>query len=149
MKLNQKKYLIPSLGRNQSELTTDIKMALKKLLKSTKTSFSIEKCVKIGRQHMLTIEEDHADCSEGKHLATSLIKLLEKENLSKIKENFLPLQGQLWKNWCTESKKMSRIQIDDGMSVEQHKANIKVKLDKIREDQAKKAFPMNLSLIHI
>lgn len=52
------------------------------------------------------VDEDQKDYKKAKQKAETIMALLAKQTLSKIKENLLPLQRKLWHIWCKKDKEL-------------------------------------------
>ncbi|KAL0198935.1 hypothetical protein M9458_007475, partial [Cirrhinus mrigala] len=77
-------------------------------------------------------EKDDDDCKRGRAAAQQMMSLLEKKNLSEIKESFLPHQGKLWHQWCQKNKELHRPQ---GGELEVDISRKKSQIYEIREQQ--------------
>ncbi|XP_058519444.1 interferon-induced very large GTPase 1-like isoform X2 [Ochotona princeps] len=130
-------------NRNEAELTEEITTAIRYLLKSSDTSLTIEDCSQIARQQGFLIDEDQRDCKEAKEKADTLMALLSETELSHVKENLLPLQGQLWHLWCSKDKELYHLKEKGNRSIEQHKSDIETEKQQIRKQQLTRAFPLN------
>ena len=87
-------------NRNEAELTEELTTAIKYLLEVSGTALSIEDCSQIAQKQGFMIDEYQRALKEAKEKAQTNRKLLEQSKVSQIKENLLPLQGQLWHHWC-------------------------------------------------
>lgn len=67
--------------------------------------------------------------------------LLSEMNLSHMKENVLPLQGELWHLWCKKDKELYHLREKGNKSIEQHKSELEKEKQTIKQQQLKKAFP--------
>lgn len=79
----------------------------------------------------------------GKAAAEMLMNTLygKESNNMALKNEHLPLQGDLWWQWCEKDKQFHRLQCKKNMSIEQHRAVITQQKQMIRKDQQKKASP--------
>ncbi|XP_036036642.1 interferon-induced very large GTPase 1-like [Onychomys torridus] len=130
-------------NRNEAELTEELITTIQHLLEISGTALSIEDCSEIARKQGFMIDEDKKELKEAKQKAQTNRELLEQYKLSKIKENLLPLQGQLWHRWCKKDKELYHLQEKGHRSIEQHKSEIETEKQKIRWQQFEKAFPLN------
>ncbi|XP_075827919.1 interferon-induced very large GTPase 1-like [Microtus pennsylvanicus] len=139
-------------NRNEAELTEELTTAIEHLLEVSGTALSIEDCSQMAQKQGFMIDEDQRALKEAKEKAQTNRKLLEQSKVSQIKENLLPLQGQLWHHWCKKDKELYHLQEKGHRSIEQHKSDIQKEKQKIRWQQFKKAFPLNgfmKSVLHI
>uniref|UniRef100_A0A9J7WUW1 VLIG-type G domain-containing protein n=1 Tax=Cyprinus carpio carpio TaxID=630221 RepID=A0A9J7WUW1_CYPCA len=125
------KYKIGLKDRGQADVSEDLRKAITDCLPSAFT-FRLEDVSK--HSDIRVDEEDDDDCKTGKDAAQHMIGLLEKKDLTKIKESFLPHQGTLWHQWCKMNKELNRPQGDDP---EMEISNKKGEMRKIREEQHK------------
>ncbi|XP_035297317.1 interferon-induced very large GTPase 1 [Cricetulus griseus] len=130
-------------NRNEAELTEELTNAIKHLLELSDTSLSLEDCSHMARRQGFLVDEDQSVCKDAKEKAEIIMALLAKQTLSKIKENVLPLQGQLWHTWCKKDKELYHLREKGNRSIEQHKSDIDTQKQKIRYQQLEKAFPLN------
>uniref|UniRef100_A0A9J8DLE5 VLIG-type G domain-containing protein n=1 Tax=Cyprinus carpio carpio TaxID=630221 RepID=A0A9J8DLE5_CYPCA len=125
------KYKIGLKDRGQADVSEDLRKAITDCLPSAFT-FRLEDVSK--HSDIRVDEEDDNDCKTGKDAVQHMIGLLEKKDLTKIKESFLPHQGTLWHQWCKMNKELNRPQ---GVDPEMEISNKKVEMRKIREEQHK------------
>ncbi|XP_041523092.1 interferon-induced very large GTPase 1-like [Microtus oregoni] len=130
-------------NRNEAELTEELTTAIEHLLEVSGTALSIEDCSQMAQKQGFMIDEYQRTLKEAKEKAQTNRKLLEQSEVSQIKENLLPLQGQLWHHWCKKDKELYHLQEKGHRSIEQHKSDIQKEKQKIRWQQFKKAFPLN------
>lgn len=63
--------------------------------------------------------------------------------ISEVKENIVPLQGQLWHLWCKKDKELYHLKEKGNQSIQQHKNEIETEKQRIRHQQLKGACPPN------
>ncbi|EHB06711.1 Interferon-induced very large GTPase 1 [Heterocephalus glaber] len=130
-------------NRNEAELTEELTTTIRRLLELSDIALSLEDCSQIARKQGFLIDEDQRDCKEAKEMAQIIMALLGETNLSHMKENLLPLQGQLWHLWCKKDKEFYHLREKGNRSIEQHKCEIETDKRIIRCQQLEKAFPLN------
>ncbi|XP_074192013.1 interferon-induced very large GTPase 1 [Rhinolophus sinicus] len=140
---SNQKAIIGIRNRNEAELTEELTTAIKRLLELSDTALSMEDCSQIARKQGFFIDEDQRDCREAKEKAEILMALLKEKKISQVKENFLPLQGQLWHLWCKKDKELYHLREKGNRSIEQHKCEIETEKQRIRRHQLTRAFPLN------
>ncbi|XP_049746193.1 interferon-induced very large GTPase 1-like [Elephas maximus indicus] len=140
---SSQKVRIGIKNRNEAELTEELTSTITRLLQLSDTTLSLEDCAHIARKQGFLIDEDQRDCKEAKEKAQTLNALLGEMELSKIKENLLPLQGKLWHLWCKKDKELYHLREKGNRSIEQHKSEIETDKQTIRHKQLRKAFPLN------
>ncbi|XP_029771101.1 interferon-induced very large GTPase 1-like [Suricata suricatta] len=131
-------------NRNEAELTDNLKTTIRDLLEFSDTTFSLEDCAQIARKQGFLIDEDQRDCKEAKEMAEVLMALLGEMQIPQIKENLLPLQGNLWHLWCKKDKELYHLREKGNRSIEQHKCEIEEEKRRIRQQQLARAFPLNV-----
>ncbi|XP_010986762.1 interferon-induced very large GTPase 1 [Camelus dromedarius] len=134
-------------NRNEAELIEELTITIRWLLELSDTTLSLEDCAQVARKQGLLIDEDQRDCKEAKEKAEVLMALLEEVKISQMKENLLPLQGKLWQLWCKKDKELYHLREKGNRTIEQHKSEIEMEKQLIRQEQLNRAFPLN-SLIH-
>ncbi|XP_016350408.1 interferon-induced very large GTPase 1-like [Sinocyclocheilus anshuiensis] len=128
-KLQEGKYTIGLKQRNKSDISEDVRRAIKDCLSQP---LSVFKLMNMGKHTGIKVDENDDDCRSGKETAEWMMKLLEEKELSKIKETFLPCQGKLWHDWCLKNKELHRPQ---GDNTEMHNSQKQTEMHKIREQQ--------------
>ncbi|XP_040140773.2 interferon-induced very large GTPase 1-like [Ictidomys tridecemlineatus] len=128
---------------NKVELADKITATLKKLLKNSTSPCSLNNCANIARKYEFIIDEDQRDCQEAGKKADIIIDLLGKVKLSQRKEELLPLQGQLWYDWCKKDKEFYQVRKKGNRSIEQYKNEIEMEKQKIRCEQYHKVIDLN------
>ncbi|KAL6483806.1 hypothetical protein MHYP_G00086780 [Metynnis hypsauchen] len=98
-------------GRNSNELNNDVTDAIKTCLQKCNFSptFSLEESLALAKCFGFRVDEDLVDYQEGKTEALEIMKLLEGEDISQIKNKFLPCQGKLWHEWARKNKELHRL----------------------------------------
>ncbi|XP_060760125.1 interferon-induced very large GTPase 1-like isoform X2 [Neoarius graeffei] len=122
------KYRIGLKDRSQSDVTEELRKTIKECIKSS--TFKLEN---VATEPNIVVDEEKGDCQRAKEAANQLMSLFNDENLTKIKEKYLPCQGKLWHDWCQENKKLYRLT----GHLENHKMSIKQEMNKIRNQQHK------------
>ncbi|XP_054581493.1 interferon-induced very large GTPase 1-like [Eptesicus fuscus] len=140
---SKQKIIIGLRNRNEAELTEELVTTIRHLLELSGTTLSLEDCTPIARKQGFLIDEDQRDCKEAKEKAEVLIALLRELNISQVKENLLPLQGHLWHLWCKKDKELYHLREKGNRSIEQHKSEIETEKQRIRNQQLRRAFPLN------
>ncbi|XP_065258062.1 interferon-induced very large GTPase 1-like [Emys orbicularis] len=130
-------------NRNEAELIDEITATIRDFLAGSIATCSLDACVKSAREHGFLIDEDKEECKEAKSKAQELMFLLRKHSLASMKEELLPLQGELWHRWCKKDKELTRLHDKKNRSIEQHRSQIESDKYAIRRDQLSKAFPLN------
>ncbi|XP_026517308.2 interferon-induced very large GTPase 1-like, partial [Terrapene carolina triunguis] len=130
-------------NRNEAELIDEITATIRDFLAGSIATCSLDACVKTAREHGFLIDEDKEECKEAKSKAEALMVLLKKHSLASLKEELLPLQGELWHRWCKKDKELTRLHDKKNRSIEQHRSQIESDKYAIRRDQLSKAFPLN------
>ncbi|KAI4881823.1 hypothetical protein NFI96_029525 [Prochilodus magdalenae] len=98
-------------GRNHNELSNELTSAIKTCLQrcNFSPSFSLEESSDHAKCFGFKVDEDNKDCQKGKTGALKIMKHLEGENISEVKNKFLPCQGKLWHDWSKNNKKLHRL----------------------------------------
>ncbi|KAK7127090.1 hypothetical protein R3I94_018317 [Phoxinus phoxinus] len=127
------KYKIGLKDRNQSDVSEELKQIINQCLSSSSSepyfNFSLEN---VSKHSGIRVDEDHDnDCRRGKEAAQQMMGLLEKKDLTEIKELFLPCQGKLWHQWCEKNKELHRSQGNETDMERKQKQDMKI----IREQQ--------------
>ncbi|XP_023205149.1 interferon-induced very large GTPase 1-like isoform X5 [Xiphophorus maculatus] len=128
VRVKPQKYKLGLKERSQSDVSTDLKKIIKTLLSEPHTSFRLETMAKVSG---IIVDEDQKICQNGKSAAMEIIELIEKMNVAKIKDKFLPCQGQLWSNWCKINKELHHLKGD----IEKEKGQKSHQLMKLRKKQ--------------
>uniref|UniRef100_A0A9J7YSU0 VLIG-type G domain-containing protein n=1 Tax=Cyprinus carpio carpio TaxID=630221 RepID=A0A9J7YSU0_CYPCA len=105
------KFIIGLKDRNQSEVSEELRSAIKDCLSESSSTFRLEDVSK--HSGIRIDEEDDDDCRRGREAAQQMMSLLEKKDLREIKESFLPHQGKLWHQWSQKNKELHRPRADE------------------------------------
>ncbi|KAM9319801.1 interferon-induced very large GTPase 1-like [Gastrophryne carolinensis] len=135
----EKKQVIIALKQNEARFLEELTVSLRRLLALSAKPSSLEVCAEVGKQYGFLVDEDSKECVEGKSCAQKLMSLIKQKDLSNAKEEFLPLSGKLWHEWCQRDKELTRLQNKMNQSVEQHFSDIEMRKQIIRKEQLEKA----------
>ncbi|XP_073706369.1 interferon-induced very large GTPase 1-like [Garra rufa] len=125
------KFKIGLKDRNQSDVTEELKKIIKDCLLKSSPSFRVfEDAFK--NTDIKIDEEDDDDCRKGREAAQKMMSLLEKKDLTEIKDSFLPHQGKLWHQWSQKNKELHRPR---GENLEMEISKKKTEMKKIRQQQ--------------
>ncbi|XP_048046122.1 interferon-induced very large GTPase 1-like [Megalobrama amblycephala] len=124
------KFKIGLKDRNQSEVSDELRRVLNGCLAESSSTFRLEDVSK--HSNIRVDVEDDEDCRRGREAAQQMMSLLEKKDLTEIKESFLPHQGKLWHQWSQKNKELHRPQ---GEETEMDISRKQTKMQKIREQQ--------------
>ncbi|XP_043956580.1 interferon-induced very large GTPase 1-like [Gambusia affinis] len=128
VRVKPQKYKLGLKERSQSDVSEELKKIIKSLLSGPHTSFRLETMAKVSG---VKVDEDQKVCQNGKSAAMEIIELIERMDVAKIKDKFLPCQGQLWSNWCKINKELHHLKGD----IEKEKGQKSHQLMKLREKQ--------------
>ncbi|KAK9978845.1 hypothetical protein ABG768_020583 [Culter alburnus] len=126
------KYKIGLKYRNQSDVSEELRRAINECLFSSSGSLFKLEDLKSKHSNIRVDEEDDDDCRRGREAAQLLMSLLEKKDLTEIKESILPHQGKLWHQWSQKNKELHRPQGDE---LEMDISRKQTEMKKIREHQ--------------
>ncbi|XP_042572567.1 interferon-induced very large GTPase 1-like [Cyprinus carpio] len=105
------KYKIGLKDRCQPAVSDELRRAIKDCLSESSSTFRLEDVSK--HSDIRVDEEDDDDCRRGREAAQQMMSLLEKKDLTEIKESFLPHQGKLWHQWSQKNKELHRPRADE------------------------------------
>ncbi|XP_047213276.1 interferon-induced very large GTPase 1-like [Girardinichthys multiradiatus] len=103
VEMKPQKYKLGLKERSQSDVPEELKKIIRSILSRPQTSFQLKTMAKVSG---VRVDEDMEVCQNGKSAAMELVKLIERMDVSEIKEKFLPCQGQLWYEWCKINKEL-------------------------------------------
>ncbi|KAL0198777.1 hypothetical protein M9458_007317, partial [Cirrhinus mrigala] len=110
IEIEKGKFKIGLKYRNQSDVSEELRRAINDCLSESST-FRLEDVSKYS--DVRVDEKDDDDCRRGRESAQQMMHLLKKKDLTKIKELFLPCQGELWHQWCQKNKELHRPRGDE------------------------------------
>uniref|UniRef100_A0A8C5MN40 VLIG-type G domain-containing protein n=1 Tax=Leptobrachium leishanense TaxID=445787 RepID=A0A8C5MN40_9ANUR len=142
----QRKSGIVKIGlknRNKAELIKEITSEIKSILLSSALGFSLYNCVNMARQNGFIVDEDKPECEDNKEKARILMALLKEKPVAEVKKLLLPLQDNLWHEWCQKDKELTRLKGKSSLSIEQQQSDIRSRKEAIRWIQLNRAFPLN------
>ncbi|KAI2666980.1 Interferon-induced very large GTPase 1 [Labeo rohita] len=124
------KYKIGLKDRNQSDVSEELRRTINDCLSESSSTFRLEDVCK--HSDIRVDEEDDDDCRRGREAAQQMMSLLQKKDLTEIKESFLPHQGKLWHQWSQKNKELHRPQAHDTeMDISRKQTEMKI----IRQQQ--------------
>ncbi|XP_037832447.1 interferon-induced very large GTPase 1-like isoform X2 [Kryptolebias marmoratus] len=128
------KYKLGLKEKSQSDVSGVLKRIIQEVLSSEdtsilKTSFQLETMAEVSG---IKVDESNPMCQKGKISAMKIDDLLQGKDVSRIKEEFLACQGQLWHKWCEKNKELYHLK---GQSIEQEKSMKERQLMEIRQEQ--------------
>ncbi|XDV12164.1 hypothetical protein PO909_000884 [Leuciscus waleckii] len=91
-KMKKGKFKIGLKDRNQSDVSEELRRIINDCLSESSSTFRLEDVSK--HSDIRVDEEDDDDCRRGRAAAQQMMSLLEKKDLTEIKESFLPHQGK-------------------------------------------------------
>ncbi|KAM6913423.1 interferon-induced very large GTPase 1-like [Lycodopsis pacificus] len=116
--------------KSQSKISEELKKIIGKILSGPHETFQLESMAEVSG---VKVDEDDKACQKGKSAAMKMVDLLQGMEVSKIKDKYLPCQGQLWHEWCKINKELYHLK----GNIENEKCKIQRKLMQIREEQCK------------
>ncbi|XP_015245872.1 PREDICTED: interferon-induced very large GTPase 1-like [Cyprinodon variegatus] len=128
--IENQKYKLGLKERSQSDVSEELKETIQTILAGPHTTFQLETMARVSG---VLVDEDAEVCKNGKEAAMKLVKQIEMENVSEIKDKFLPCQGQLWYDWCKINKELHYLKGD----IEKEKDQKNQQLMKLRKRQCK------------
>ncbi|KAM4535294.1 interferon-induced very large GTPase 1-like [Fundulus diaphanus] len=128
VQMKPQKYKLGLKERSQSDVSEELKKIIRSILSGPHTSFQLETMAKVSG---VKVDEDAKDCLNGKLLAIELVKMIERMDIAKIKDTFLPCQGQLWHEWCKINKELHHLK----GHIEKEKGQKSNKLMELRQKQ--------------
>ncbi|XP_076866477.1 interferon-induced very large GTPase 1-like [Brachyhypopomus gauderio] len=127
--IGEGKFRVGLRGRNQSDVSDDLRRVIKFCLSKTSKTFRLENMAEISE---LSLDELNLDCQRGKEAAQNMMEFLERKDPSTVKETYLCYQGQLWHAWCQKNKDLRRL---TSSNIEMEKSRIQHEMREIREKQ--------------
>uniref|UniRef100_A0A3Q4H9Q5 VLIG-type G domain-containing protein n=1 Tax=Neolamprologus brichardi TaxID=32507 RepID=A0A3Q4H9Q5_NEOBR len=128
-------YIIGLKDRSQADVSEQLKEIIKESLSSLdgpslKPSFQLEMMAEVSG---IRVDESEPACQEGKSAAKKIMHLFTKDNMnvSKIKHEFLPCQGDLWHKWSKIHKELYNLR----GHIEKEKSKKQQELKTIRQEQ--------------
>ncbi|XP_074511537.1 interferon-induced very large GTPase 1-like isoform X1 [Sebastes fasciatus] len=122
------KYIVGLKDRSHSDVSEELKKIIGNILSGPHASFQLETMTEVSG---IRVDEDDEACQKGKSAAMKVVNLLQGMDVSKIKDTFLPCQGQLWHEWCKINKELYHLK----GHIEKEKCEKQQKLNQIRQKQ--------------
>ncbi|XP_049329397.1 interferon-induced very large GTPase 1-like [Astyanax mexicanus] len=85
----------------------------------------------------LKVDENIEACQNAKEAAQGMMRFLEREDPSTVKEKYLPCQGKLWHDWSQKNKDLRRLKSEN---IESEKSEKEKELREIRKKQLDHGF---------
>ncbi|XP_026181049.1 interferon-induced very large GTPase 1-like isoform X4 [Mastacembelus armatus] len=121
-------YKIGLKDRSQSDVSEELKRIIGKILSGPHKSFQLETMTKVSG---VRVDEEDKVCQKGKNAAMEIMNLFQGMDVSKIKDKFLPCQGELWHDWCRINKEQYHLR----GNIEKEKCAKQQQLMQIRQKQ--------------
>ncbi|XP_039871739.1 interferon-induced very large GTPase 1-like [Simochromis diagramma] len=128
-------YIIGLKDRSQADVSEQLKEIIKEVLSSLdgpslKPCFQLEMMAEVSG---IRVDESDPACQRGKSAAKNMMHLFTKDNMnvSKIKHEFLPCQGDLWHKWSKIHKELYNLR----GHIEKEKSKKQQELKTIRQKQ--------------
>nr|XP_055043543.1 interferon-induced very large GTPase 1-like [Misgurnus anguillicaudatus] len=131
-KLTDGKFIIGLLNKNQSDLYNEIRKTIRVSLKEDIKTFKLED---VAEHTGIQVDENNEECQKGKEEALQMMRSLDDEDPSTVKETNLPCQGKLWHDWCKINKELRHL---GGENLEEDKSAKLKLMREIREKQLAK-----------
>ncbi|XP_041863300.1 interferon-induced very large GTPase 1-like isoform X2 [Melanotaenia boesemani] len=128
VKVKPEKYKLGLKDRSQSDVCEELKGIIGKILSGPHTAFQLESLAEVSG---IRVDENDSVCQKGKSAAMEIVKMIEGMDISRIKEEFLPCEGQLWHNWCRINKELYHLK----GNIEKEKEQKEKQLMEIRQKQ--------------
>ncbi|XP_042080705.1 interferon-induced very large GTPase 1-like [Haplochromis burtoni] len=135
VKTKKGKYIMGLKDKSHSDVSEQLKMIIREVLSSLdgpilKPSFQLETMAELSG---IRVDEADPACQRGKSAAMKINYLLKKDNMdvSKIKDKFLPCQGQLWHQWSKIHRELFKL----SGNIEKEKSDKEEELMNIRQKQ--------------
>ncbi|XP_074511555.1 interferon-induced very large GTPase 1-like [Sebastes fasciatus] len=126
--IKEGKYKVGLKDRSHSDVSEELRKIIGKGLSGPHASFQLETMTEVSG---IRVDEDDEACQKGKSAAMKVVNLLQGMDVSKIKDTFLPCQGQLWHEWCKINKELYHLK----GHIEKEKCEKHQKLNQIRQKQ--------------
>ncbi|XP_076864055.1 interferon-induced very large GTPase 1-like [Brachyhypopomus gauderio] len=123
------KYKIGLKDRSQATVSEELINTINTCLSKPGSTFRLED---VGKDRGIKTDENHPECQRGKEAALQITRLLEGMDMSRIKETFLPCQGNLWHMWCQKNKDKYKLCCND---TENQVSKIQGEMNQIRAQQ--------------
>ncbi|XP_067332706.1 interferon-induced very large GTPase 1-like [Channa argus] len=128
VQMKEGKYTIGLKDRSQADVSENLKRIIREILSGPHQSFQLET---MGDVSGIKVDEDDKVNQKGKSAALNIVNLLQGMDVSKIKDQFLPCQGELWHKWCRINKELYHLK----GHIEKEKCKKQQELMKIRQKQ--------------
>ncbi|KAM3598009.1 uncharacterized protein V6R79_012312 [Siganus canaliculatus] len=128
VQIKEGKYKMGLKDRSQSDVSEEMKRIIRNILSGPHASFQLESMADVPG---IKVDEDDTVCQKGKSAAQGILNLLDRKNVSKVKGEFLPCQGELWHSWSRTNKQLYRLT----GNIEKQKSEKQEQLMKIRQKQ--------------
>ncbi|KAM3598327.1 uncharacterized protein V6R79_016737 [Siganus canaliculatus] len=128
VQIKEGKFKMGLKERSQSDVSEEIKRTMRNILSKPSASFQLESMADVSE---LKVDEDDRVCQKGKSAAQEILNLLHGKDISKVKAEFLPCQGELWHSWSKTNKELYRLT----GNIKKQKSEKQEQLMKIRQKQ--------------
>ncbi|XP_072298381.1 interferon-induced very large GTPase 1-like [Eucyclogobius newberryi] len=132
--MKKNKYRVGIKERSLSDVSKELKKIMSDILSFTDFSLQLELTRAMATMDTgIRVDENNISCKRGFSAAAEVTKTIETTDVSRIKNMFLPCQGELWHEWGRLNKEQYRLK----GHVEKEKGKKQTKMYKLRENQCK------------
>ena len=123
---------------NEDEIKSHIQKMISTKIGSANFSqfIAISECAAIAQKIGIRVDEDNAECREGKILANDMMQILNRLPATEAKVQMLPLQGpDLWHKWAKHDKENFQKPNKENVTVAYFNQSVEVKKKEVRMKQ--------------
>ena len=127
-------------NKNDDEIKSEIQKIISGKIKICTTNpskfLAISECSTIAQRIGIRIDEDNAECKQGRVLANDMMQILNKIPPTKAKAQMLPLQGpELWHKWAKYDKESVQKQNEGNVTIAYFNKSVEEKKKEVRQKQ--------------
>ncbi|XP_032834302.1 interferon-induced very large GTPase 1-like isoform X2 [Petromyzon marinus] len=126
--------------QNDATFTKKLRSDITTLFQSTERYNTLESMVSVAEILNIRIDEFESKCTESKDKVKRIMNKINEFSVIESKQRYLPLQGDLWRNWAETNKEQSRVKNIGHEHFENYIFEKKNKQTDIRKEQKTKGF---------
>jgi hypothetical protein len=127
-----KKKMLNSLNMNTKEISECLADSITPVFEK---KLSLVEHADLALEMGFEVDEFREDCLTGKEAAKEFLMKIKKYDVNILKENVVPLQGELWKKWGKTDKEESRQQFKGEASPQEYSSQLRDEKSNLRQLQ--------------
>uniref|UniRef100_A0A672FFC1 Si:dkey-85k7.12 n=1 Tax=Salarias fasciatus TaxID=181472 RepID=A0A672FFC1_SALFA len=133
MSLKNKNIILKKKSINEADFVKRLRQAVSHVVEKTEMKMRIEQMAEVAHELGILVDEDSPECQTGKQQADMITAGIQ--DILKYKEDQLPMQGQIWKDFTALEKEEVRLRKVGSQNIEDYKSDLQLQRTELRKKQ--------------